>query len=63
MKFCLACLCVSPTLALSTPCTISAYQETDLHPIRGNAVVLRCLKAVGVYFDLIYRVHTLYRML
>lgn len=28
MKLFLACLCVSPTQALSSPCTISAYQET-----------------------------------
>lgn len=25
--------------------------ETDLHPIRGNAVVLGGLKNVGAYFD------------
>lgn len=28
MKVCLACLCVSLTLAFSSPCTISMYQET-----------------------------------
>lgn len=28
MKFCLACLCVSLTPALSSPCTVSTYQET-----------------------------------
>lgn len=25
--------------------------ETDLHPIRGSAVLLECLKNVGAYFD------------
>lgn len=28
MKVCLACLCISLTLAFSSPCTISMYQET-----------------------------------